>query len=175
MRAEERSDNLITFSDYGELIHGDPQFTTVNLRIKRALRCVSYLRQKHISSPARKKLLLAFGSPIPCPSVMYNRDRLGDFQFSRDFSINADWDAWLRIACNKGAISYVNEPLLLHRIHDSSETSRGIGDSRRATEDLRLFKTIWPAPVAHLIARLYQLSYLGNSSGESSKAMSNQS
>lgn len=162
-RAEERPDTLITFSDYDELLGDRRSSATTNLRIKRLLRTFSYLHQFHVRSSFRKKLLLAFGSPIPCPSVMYNRQRIGEFSFSTEFSINADWDAWLRIASMRGTISYVRAPLLVHRIHAESETSSGIGDRRRAVEDLRLFETIWPKPVARGIARLYELSYHGNS------------
>jgi len=164
-RAEERRDTLITFSNYDELLNNRRLSTTLNLRIKRVLCALSYLHQCHVSSTFRKKLLLAFGSPIPCPSVMYNREMLSDFSFSTEFSINADWDAWLRIAGKPGTISYVREALLVHRIHEESETSSGIGDRRRATEDLRLFETIWPKPIARAIARVYELSYHGNSVG----------
>ena len=162
-RAEERPDTVITFSDYEELLGGRRLSFTTNLRIKRLLRRLSYLHQFHVTSTFRKKLLLAFGSPIPCPSVMYNRELLREFSFSTEFSINADWDAWLRIASMPGTISFVRAPLLVHRIHAESETSSGIGDRRRATEDLRLFETIWPKPVARGIAKLYELSYHGNS------------
>jgi hypothetical protein len=164
-RAEQRSDTLITFSDYSELIGEETKNGTPNLRIKRILRTLAFLHQHHIASQFRKKLLLAFGSPIPCPSVMYNLHNLEDFSFSSDFSINADWDAWLRLSRQSGSISYVGEHLLSHRLHEHSETSKGIGDNRRADEDLRLFKTIWPAPVATTIARLYRLAHVGNSVG----------
>lgn len=164
-RAEERPQTLITFSDYDELLGEERLSSTTNLRIKRLLRTFSFLHQFHVTSSFRKKLLLAFGSPIPCPSVMYNREILRDFAFSKDFSINADWDAWLRVAEIPGTISYVRAPLLVHRIHAESETSNGIGDRRRAIEDLRLFETIWPKPVARAIARVYELSYHGNSVG----------
>jgi hypothetical protein len=164
-RAEERPRTLITFSDYDELLGEARLSSTLNLRIKRLLRTLSFLHQFHVTSSFRKKLLLAFGSPIPCPSVMYNRELLSEFAFSKDFSINADWDAWLRIAEIPGTISYVRGPLLVHRIHAESETSSGIGDRRRAIEDLRLFEAIWPKPIARAIARLYELSYHGNSVG----------
>jgi hypothetical protein len=164
-RAEERDDTLITFSDYDELLNDKRLSRTLNLRIKRMLRTLSFLHQTKVSSSFRKKLLLAFGSPIPCPSVMYNRTLLPDFSFSADFAINADWDAWLRIASMPGTISCVPAALLVHRIHAESETTSGIGDRRRANEDLRLFQTIWPKPVARAIARLYELSYHGNSVG----------
>jgi hypothetical protein len=162
-RAEERPDTLITFSDYCERIGERTERSTTNLKIKRILRTLGFLHQRHITSRYRKKALLAFGSPIPCPSVMYNMHTLGDFSFSSDFSVNADWDAWLRLVRRDGSISYVSEQLLEHRLHEQSETSKGIGDNRRAQEDLRLFKTIWPSPVAVAIARLYRLSQLGNS------------
>ncbi len=162
-RAEERSDSLITFSDYSEVIGQETKNGTTNLKIKRILRTLGFLNEHHIMSQFRKKLLLAFGSPIPCPSVMYNLHNLGDFSFSSDFSINADWDAWLRLARQSGSISYVGAHLLLHRLHENSETTKGISDNRRADEDLRLFRTIWPAPIAVAIARLYRLAHVGNS------------
>lgn len=162
-RAEERADTLITFSDYCERIGDRTESNTTNLKIKRILRHLGFLHQHHIASRFRKKALLAFGSPIPCPSVMYNMHTLGDFAFSPDFSVNADWDAWLRLAGRDGSISHVSEQLLVHRLHEQSETSKGIGDNRRADEDLRLFKTIWPAPIAAVLARFYRLSQLGNS------------
>lgn len=162
-RAEERSDTLITFSDYSERIGERIETATINLRIKRILRTLAYLHQHHITSSFRKRLLLAFGSPIPCPSVMYNLETLGDFSFSPDFSVNADWDAWLRLAQLSGSISFVGDHLVSHRLHEQSETSRGIGDNRRTDEDLKLFKTIWPAPIAACIARAYRLAQLGNS------------
>jgi glycosyltransferase involved in cell wall biosynthesis len=162
-RAEERADTLITFSDYSERIGELTETGTTNLKIKRILRSLAFLNHHHISSDLRKKALLAFGSPIPCPSVMYNMQNLTDFSFSSNFSVNVDWDAWLRIARLGGSISYVPEHLLSHRLHEHSETSKGIGDNRRADEDLRLFKTLWPRPIAVAIARLYKLSQLGNS------------
>ena len=95
---------------------------------------------------------------------MFNRAMLGDFRFSTEFSINMDWDAWYRLSTLKGSISCVPRNLLGHRLHAESETTAGIGDRRRAKEDVRMFERMWPAPVARILSSVYELGYHGNSS-----------
>ncbi len=160
--AEERESTLFAFSDYYELIGGERKDHTVNLAIKRLLRTLSYLGQRHISSKLRKRLLIAFGCPIPCPSVMFNKALIGDFSFSSEYSINMDWDAWYRLTEIPGSVACVPENLVGHRLHAESETTAGIGDRRRAQEDHRMFARIWPAPVARIIGSVYELGYKGN-------------
>ena len=162
--AEERGDTLFGFSDYYEVIGGQRRDTTPNLLIKRILRTISFVFQRHVASTWRKRVLFAFGCPIPCPSVMFNRAMLGDFRFSTEFSINMDWDAWYRLSTLKGSISCVPRNLLGHRLHAESETTAGIGDRRRAKEDVRMFERMWPAPVARILSSVYELGYHGNSS-----------
>lgn len=163
--ANERSDNLITFSHYSEMIGGEIRTDTTNLLVKKCLIRASFGLSQMIASPVRKRMLVSFGSPIACPSVMYHRKHLTDFSFSSDLSISVDWGAWIDIALRHGSIAYVNEPLLTHRIHAGSETSTGIADNRRANEDLLLFEKLWPKPLAGLLARVYALSYSGNKTG----------
>jgi glycosyltransferase involved in cell wall biosynthesis len=161
--ADERPDTLFAFSDYYELIAGVRKDSTPNLRIKRILRTTSYLHQHHVASSLRKKLLLAFGCPIPCPSVMFNASRLSDFRFSTEYSINMDWDAWYRLSTLDGSIACVPSKLLGHRLHSESETTAGISDRRRPNEDKRMFARMWPAPIAGLLGAVYELGYRGNS------------
>ena len=164
--AEERSDTLFAFTDYYELIGGTRKESTANLIVKRILRTLSYFHQKHVTSSLRKKILLAFGCPIPCPSVLFNKSLLGNFRFSTDYSINMDWDAWYRLSVLRGSIACVPQNLLGHRLHAESETTAGIGDNRRANEDRRMFARIWPSPVARALGAVYELGYKGNSGHE---------
>jgi hypothetical protein len=160
--AQARPDALFAFSDYYEIIQGHRTDGTPNLFVKRLLRTLSFFHQRHVASTFRKRVLFAFGCPIPCPSVMFNKSVLNDFRFLNDYSINLDWDAWYRLASLPGSIACVPRNLLGHRLHSTSETTAGIGDSRRLNEDRDMFARIWPAPLARVLASVYELGYRGN-------------
>ena len=153
---------IITFTDYQEINEEDEIIKRgINLYIKSAL-LLPFFFKKSIDSIFLKKLILSFGSPIPCPSVTFNLGYLSDFKFSPEFTINLDWDAWLRIALMSGNFSYVNDKILAHRIHSKSETTAGIKSNRRGEEDLKLFQRIWPKAFADILAYAYKLGYIGN-------------
>lgn len=118
--------------------------------------------KNQIKNKAIKKLILSFGSPIPCPSVTYNKHLIGDFLFDDKYKVNLDWDAWLRLAKMDGYFYFVNMPLLLHRIHNDSETSSGILNNTRYEEDLKIFSQIWGSNIGNFISNLYKLSYKSN-------------
>ncbi len=160
---EKNNDATIIFTDYSEILgHGGSiRGNTLLLFIKRVL-----LFPYHIKHAVRNRFIkrgvLQLGSPICCPSVCLNKAQLPDFQFSHDYTVNMDWEAWLRIADIPGAMVYIPERYCLHRIHSDSETSKGIYENRRREEDLRIFKKIWPKPIARVISQLYTLSYSSN-------------
>ncbi|MBF0929898.1 MAG: glycosyltransferase family 2 protein, partial [Atopobium sp.] len=52
--------------------------------------------------------------------------------------------------------------LMLHRIHEDSETSHLIHDNRREQEDLEMLKKFWPTPVAKLINMAYKSGQKSN-------------
>jgi GT2 family glycosyltransferase len=162
--ARERHDTLFVFCDSYEIIRGRRTDVTPNLFVKRVLRTISFLHQRHVLSTFRKRLLFALGNPIPCPSVMFNASFVREFRFLNDYSINLDWDAWYRMTSLSGSIACVPRNLLGHRLHAQSETTAGIGDSRRLNEDRDMFARIWPALVARFLARVYELGYRGNAS-----------
>lgn len=157
------TDLLMVFTDYAEVVEdgGVVRSNTAMLRIKRML-LFPYLFRRSIRSRFVKKAVLRLGSPICCPSVCLNRAVIPDFRFLDDYSVNMDWDAWLRLADRRGPMVHVRERYCLHRIHEGSETSSGIRENRRAEEDLRIFRRLWPAPVARLLAKAYSLSYKSN-------------
>lgn len=160
--ARRHPDTLIAFPDYIEIVDGEDRSGTVMLRIKKLMLNTAMPLTDNVRSPFRKKSAIAFGSPIPAPGVMYNLDKLSGFQFSSDFSINMDWDAWSRMAEMDGRFVYVRKVLMKHRIHPESATTAGLKQNLRQTEDLRMFRRFWPGPMARIIAWCYAASYRSN-------------
>lgn len=152
---------LISFSNYYEL-KGDKLITNhLNLIIKKIMLLPFYFK-KIIKNKMIKKLILAFGSPIPCPTVTFNKDLIGEFMFNSQYKVNLDWDAWIKFAKMDGYFYFVKRPLLIHRIHEGSETSIGIKDKVRFTEDYKIFSLIWGKQIAKLIIYFYKFSYKSN-------------
>jgi len=155
-------DTLIIFTDNALMIDGRRVDRTLNLTIQRMLLWPFCLKQ-HIRSQWVRRLTLSFGNPICCPSVTYykrNLDQNGPvFQFDRSYPNNLDWEAWIRLARQKGAFVYVRERLMTHRFHQDSETSASLAGERRRVDDRRIFNLLWPRPVAAVISRLYALAY----------------
>lgn len=154
-------DHLILFSDYAEWIDNHVRTHTANLMIKRLLLLPFWIKSS-IRNRSIKRLILSLGNPIACPSVTYHKAVLTDFTFSKDYSINLDWDAWLNLADRQGCFLFLRQPLVWHRIYRQSETSFGLKDKRRQQDDYRIFKRLWPKAIAGLLSRLYALSYRSN-------------
>jgi len=122
-------------------------------RVKRLLCEIAFLGQRAIGSSRRKRLLLSFGDPIPCPTVMLHRSSLPDFAFPAGFDAALDWAAWLDLARRSGEFVFVREPLVHRRMHPASATHVHL--AARAREDARILRTLWPAPVAALVGAFY--------------------
>ncbi len=159
---EKFKDTLICFTGYSEIVDGKDRSGTFLLRVKRFMLWFFMPCNKNICSKFWKKKLLSTGSPIAAPSVMYNRDKLFGFQFSDEFSINIDWDAWYRMTRMEGRFVYVKKVFLKHRIHPDSATSAGLKANLRQSEDLKMFKRFWPGFLAKLFAKFYARSYKSN-------------
>jgi len=151
--------SAIVFTGCYEMINGRLTRNSPREIVKRVLRRFAYLNNDVVNSRRALKRLLGLGCSIPCPSVAFNRAEIQDFRFTDDYSLTLDWDAWIRIGEQGRGIGFVREPLLVHRIHAMSETSKGIADSRRASEDFRMFQRFWPPMVARFIQRVYALGY----------------
>ena len=122
-------------------------------RIKRLLCETAFLGQSVIGSSWRKRLLLSFGDPIPCPTVMLNRALQPQFGFPAGFATALDWAGWLDLARRPGDFVYVREPLVHWRVHASSATHVHVASLE--AEDARVLRSLWPGPIAGLIGRLY--------------------
>lgn len=156
--ADATPDATLVMTGYAELLGERERSNAPMLWIKRLLLELGFLGRQAVASTAGKRRLLSFGCPIPCPSVTLRLDGTG-LLFREDLKVNLDWEAWLRLAASPGAFAYSRQRLLLHRIHADSETSAGIRHGVRAKEDLMLFESLWPKPVARLLARCYAFSY----------------
>lgn len=157
--AEARPGVDLVLTGYGELLSGESRTATAMLRIKRLLLEVGFLGRGAVSQRGAKLRLLRFGCPIPCPSVTFRTAAIPPPGFREDLKVNLDWDMWMRMARQQGAFAYVRKPLMLHRIHASSETTAAIRQGVRAAEDRLMFEALWPRPIARLLARAYTLSY----------------
>ncbi|MDR1778923.1 MAG: glycosyltransferase [Clostridiales Family XIII bacterium] len=157
---------ILACTDYYEIRAGEKVSTNRNLEIKRKM-----LRQLARFPSARlvRRRILSVGCAISCPTVTLRRKRFPDFRFNTDFTNSMDWEAWLRLAREKGTFVYVPKLLMGHRIHEDSETTRTISAGIRAREDLRILESCWPGPVARRIARAYAKAEDSNIVEEESK------
>jgi glycosyltransferase involved in cell wall biosynthesis len=127
-----------------------------NARIKHLIRTAAFLGAPAVRSRFRKRLLLAFGNPIPASAVMINRAAAPDLTFSEQMKSNLDWVAWLELARRPGAFAYVRETLVHRTIHREAATVVALEE--RGIEDEFVLRRLWPRPVAGMIVRLYALS-----------------
>lgn len=156
--ADATPDSSVVMTGYSELHEGSVRPPTPMLRIKRLLLELGFMGRASVSRSGAKLRLLRFGCPIACPSVTLGPSASA-LRFREDLKVDLDWEAWIRAARIPGAFCYVRENLMLHRIHGASETTAGVRDGIRAREDAEMFRSLWPAPVAGVLARAYAMSY----------------
>lgn len=153
-------DALIAFTDYEELAPTGCRSPSALLKIKRVLLELGFLGRTAACSRFARTNSLRFGCAIPCPSVTMRRD--ARIRFDPAFGVNLDWAAWLDLCERPGSFVWVREVLMAHRIHEESETTQAIAAGRRAEEDERLLRRLWPAWIARMIVRSYGLAYASN-------------
>jgi len=106
-------------------------------------------------------MMLAFGNPINCPTVTFNKEMLPIFQFSTEFPILYDWDAWLNLAKEPGAFVYLQEHLVQYRFHEDSVTSSQLNNFKM--EELMILKKIWGEFLGKIVFKIYQLNHYDRS------------
>ena len=133
------------------------------LKIKKILLYMGFLWKNEISSSFQKKIILNFGSPIPCPSVTFNmkKNKYKNF-FNEKYKVNLDWDCWRKLARKEGSFYWIKKNLFFHRIHKASVTSMGIKSGLRKKEDRKILKEIWPNLIAYLIFKISDIAYNSN-------------
>lgn len=162
IEAEKYHDNLISFSFYSEK-NNDRIITDSKLiKVKKFILKLAFRNNTAIKSKFLKKSILSFGSTIPCPAVMFNRQNINNFKFSDEFKLIYDWEAWYYLAKQAGSFVFVNESLMFHRLHNESATMVGINNYQRILEDKKMFSKIWIFPFDKIFSYLYRLSYTDN-------------
>jgi glycosyltransferase involved in cell wall biosynthesis len=157
-------DAVLGFCDYSEHTPHGERPVNINLRIKRVLRRHAFGVREYIVESRDKMRLLSLGNPICCPSVMLNRRLIDDFRFPGGFKTNLDWMAWLELARQPGGFVYLRECLVSKGVHADSETTATIANRVREREDRAIFDSLWPRPIAVVLARLYKIGYRANRS-----------
>jgi hypothetical protein len=152
------TDGVMCFTSYQE-IDDDGRDTTSRVSKVTHLLEWATLGGETLITPRRMRAFLSMGDPLPCSSVTFDRQRLGDFAFSGDYDCNLDWDAWVRLFEQGHPCIRVPERLVGRRHNPLTATSRLIREGVRQREDLRMFRRLWPSPVAETIAFAYRASY----------------
>jgi len=150
-------DTLIIFTGYRELRENKTRLAALNFLVKELL-LSPFLIKKSITSHFLKKMILSFGNPISCPTVMYNKENIGFLEFSNNFAVSLDWYEWLKLSKRKGSFVYIRKKTLLHRIHKETASSLKIINKVRKKEDEIIFKTIWPELLAKILSNGYYLA-----------------
>lgn len=145
---------LIFFSNYGELRGSEKVYDNRLLHVKQLL-LTPLKNGKRSASVFWRRRCLSLGCSICCPAVTFNVNDLPKPIFKAGFKSNLDWEAWESISRLSGDFLYCSKPLMLHRVHNGSETSALIEDHTRTHEDYEMLKKFWPAPVAKLINFFY--------------------
>ena len=156
------SKNLIIFTDYCEMINGNIRPFNPLPRLKRLILLFFFSFKSSISSSRWLRLMLSFGNPVCCPSIMYNRHNIGHFEFNQSFTMNLDWEASLRLAQQKGDFVYVKKKLVIRRIHKDSESANALNNHAREHEDRILFSMLWPQSISKLLLKTYSRCYKFN-------------
>ena len=145
---------LIGFTDYYELRDSKKISDLKILKIKRVM---NYLFKYNYFKKAKwyRKRILAFGDCISCPTVVLNKEKLGNDIFDTTMKNSCDYITWVNIAFKEGDFVYVPKILVGHRIYEESATTKNIADNSRTREDLKIMEMLWPKPIAKLIHRYY--------------------
>lgn len=157
LKAVNRAKNpILIHTAYYEIRNKKPVYQNKLLLVKRLL-LLPFTLPITWNSIGIRRCSLAFGCAICCPSVTYVKARFPKTVFETGCKADLDWQAWEKYSKLSGAFCYVKEPMVGHRVHEESETSRVIGEGRgRNAEDFAMYQKFWPKWIAKLLLRFYQ-------------------
>ena len=151
-KAKKQKKPIIVFTDYFEIRNGERVYKNKLLKIKRIMNFpLRFFRKSRFV----RRRVLSLGCSICCPAVTYNIENCRNLKFDTSMQNSCDWEAWERLSKYKGAFVYVKSRLMGHRIHRESTTTEMIQNSKRAEEELMLFKRFWPNWIAVRIAKIF--------------------
>ena len=154
----ETDDSIMFLTDYIPLKNGEKGDRDINSKIRRLLRMP--LKSQLLSKKKWvRKLTLAFGNSICCPSVTYHKSYLGENVFTSEYKFNIDWDTFYKLSLKNGSFAYVDRPLVWYRIHDEATSKAFIDNQLRITEDTNMFRQFWPEWIVKMLMFFYRKAY----------------
>lgn len=157
-RVAELDNATMFFSDYLPIKHGEIGERDINSKIRRFLR-IPMKSNRLAGKKFWKKRILSLGNSICCPSVAYNKKRLGDNVFTSELKFNIDWETFYKLAMVPGEFAYVDKPLNYYRVHDGATSMEFIVSHKREIDDTYMFNLFWPKWVTKLIMVFYKKAY----------------
>lgn len=158
-KMEKAKKPIIAFTNYYELRDGHTKKFNLLLMVKRIMNFPFLFLGKF------KKIrlfILSLGNTICCPSVTYNKE-LVSYPIKRsDLKSNIDWDTYLDFATFKGEFVYLTKPLMAHRIHNDSLTTRVLNNNVMNEENYMIFRRFWPEKIAKVLTKIYDTSEKNN-------------
>lgn len=134
---------------------------TLNTFVKSIL-LIPFSIQNPLESSILKKMVLAFGNPICCPTVTYNKTVLKQFSFRENYSYVLDWMAWIDIFKLNAPVAYNKAHLLTHRIHEASATVGELKKGVSKKEETLVLEKFWGKTLTKIIYFFYQIAHLNH-------------
>ncbi|MBE5952774.1 MAG: glycosyltransferase [Lachnospiraceae bacterium] len=157
LRNSNKQDVIMYLTGYRPLKSGRVSFD-INCLLRAFLRFPLRFKMLRKSSFVRK-CCLAFGNSICCPTVTYNKSKLGQDVFTSDMSFNIDWDTFYKLAQYEGEFVYESKCLTLYRIHDEATSKEFIDNHNRILEDTEMFDKFWPKSIVGILMKFYVKAY----------------
>ena len=120
---------------------------------------------KSSENKSMKQSCLRFGTAICCPAVSYVPSNIPfDKVFRQDEFVGvADWYGWYKLSnVDNTSFTYIPKPLMGHRVHEGSHTSREIHSDIRSKQELEMFKKFWPEGFAKFLNHFYRKAQYSN-------------
>lgn len=157
-------DSEIIFTDYYEIRNGQRVYHNTLLNVKKIL--LFPMKLLHSTKSVHwKRSCLRFGNAISCPAVSYIPKNIPFDRIFRqsEFVGVADWYGWYKLSGVKDkAFTFIAEPLMGHRVHEESHTSREIRSNLRTGQEIHMFEKFWPKPIAHMLSHFYSKAQNSN-------------
>ena len=158
------NDATILFSDYYEIRNDKRVYHNLLLNVKKTL-LLPLSIVKSSENKSMKQSCLRFGTAICCPAVSYVPSNIPfDKVFRQDEFVGvADWYGWYKLSnVDNTSFTYIPKPLMGHRVHEGSHTSREIHSDIRSKQELEMFKKFWPEGFAKFLNHFYRKAQYSN-------------
>lgn len=151
-------DAAMHFTDAKETIENKKTSFSLSIFIKNIL-LLPFKLQNPLTLKSLKFLVIAFGNPICCPTVTYNKEKLGQFAFNEHYDYVLDWAAWVEIFKSSFPIVYTNKQLVNRRIHQGSGTVFGLINNGFQKEEKEILEQIWGKYFSKIVYFFYQAAH----------------